>query len=234
MYTPPFSVTDEALNLLAAICAEQPACHRQALPYALDIQQLEQEHAAMGGEGKFRSSPPAPHWIPVLLEALLSWLKGTETHPLIRAAVFHYEMVKIRPFEAGNSMLAAKIQRHILQEFNPILADLPVNIAEEEYKNALAATDATAFVTLSLYAILAALRERKPVPRRGSALSNRSPMEQIKTYVKRHPGSKRPDIQAAFPTISARMLDRHLQSLRSTGDIEYRGSRKTGAYYPGV
>lgn len=37
------SVTDEALNLLAAICAEQPACHRQALPYTLDIQQLEQE-----------------------------------------------------------------------------------------------------------------------------------------------------------------------------------------------
>ena len=39
------------------------------------------------------------------------------------------------------------------------------------------------------------------------------------------------DIMAALPGISPRMLDRHLQTLRESGRIEYRGSRKTGAYF---
>ena len=92
--------------------------------------------------------------------------------------------------------------------------------------------DASEFVLLSLRAILAALQQEEPTVRPHNRIPRKtSPSDQLLAYLRRHPGSKRNDLLNALPELSARMLDRHLQALKDDGSIEYRGSRKTGAYF---
>ncbi|HBD02306.1 TPA: hypothetical protein DD448_01910 [Candidatus Collierbacteria bacterium] len=55
------------------------------------------------GEITFR--PPSPLEIPYHLGEFFSWLTspaGLSTHPLLRAGILHYELVRIHPFTDGN------------------------------------------------------------------------------------------------------------------------------------
>lgn len=55
------------------------------------------------GEITFR--PPAPIEVPHLIDELFSWMNsetGRAVHPLIRAGILHYELVRIHPFTDGN------------------------------------------------------------------------------------------------------------------------------------
>lgn len=224
MYTPPFRINSESMKLLAEIgpLPVAQACNWQ-------VGDVLKAHATIGGEARFRQSPPAPHWIPVLMEALLQWVNTSSTHPLIRAAVFRYELMRIHPFEAGDSYVAGYLEKSMRQT---VLGDLNVCITPEDYESAMAAADASDYIYVSLRAILAALQLKT----RGHTIKSptrrqQSPQEQIMRHLRRHPGSKRQDILAAIPALSARVLDRHLQTLREEQKIEYRGSRKTGAYY---
>lgn len=230
MYTPPFTVTDEALGFLVEIGAHLPKLQNSAESRNLSAAILCAEHAALGGSGQLRTTGPHPHWVPVLLAALLDWAQQTQTHPLIRSAVLHYELLSILPFASGNGRLAEQLHRRMLADFHPRFAELEVSIAPPDYNHALAAPDASELITLSLRAILAALKRH--TPERPRPPRRTSPAEQLLTYLRRHPGSKRQDIMTALPELSPRMLDRHLQNLKDSGQIEYRGSRKTGAYYP--
>ncbi len=173
----------------------------------------------MGGSGAFRTAPPCPHWVPVLVHALLEWLHNSPTHPIIRATIFHYELVQVRPFDAGNEELATALHQQLLSDWQPTLGRL-------QFPAALSCQDATAYVELTLQQMLEQLSETSPAP----AVC---PAEQsIIKHLQLHPGSKRQDLLAALPRLSARVMDRHLQHLREAGLIVYRGSRKTGAYYP--
>lgn len=231
MYKPPFSISPDVLKLLADIESTLENKEPGQPEPVLHMEDILQAHAAIGGEGRFRQSPPAPHWVPVLVAALLEWVNTSPIHRLIRAAVFHYELVRIRPFEAGNEKVAGQLEQIIRY---PLIGHCRVMLKNADYEAALAATDASAYVSVSLCAILAALRSRTS-PSLAPAHRKRrmSPQEQILHHIHRHPGSKRQDILAALPALSPRMLDRHLQTLREQQQIEYRGSRKTGAYFPG-
>ena len=46
--------------------------------------------------------PPEYIDIPILLEELVEYVNTTDNHPLIVAAVVHYQLVTIHPFEDGN------------------------------------------------------------------------------------------------------------------------------------
>lgn len=66
-----------------------------------------------GDEGVFSGEKcifvaPPPNMISGLMADLLSWVKNSEgkVHPLIMAAVFHYEFVFIHPFADGNGRMA--------------------------------------------------------------------------------------------------------------------------------
>lgn len=232
MYLPQFRVSDEVLRLVAEICTLLPS--RKTEPTSIDwnAEAICRQHAAMGGQGQFRTTGYRSHWIPVLMDALLHWLQASETHVLIRSAVFHYEFMAIRPFEAGNSPLATQLQHQILGIFHPRCAEVQTLVPSQEYEEALAAADASEFVLLSLRTILAALQQENPATRaRNRSQRKTTPGDQLLAYLRRHPGSKRSDLLNALPELSARMLDRHLQSLKDDGSIEYRGSRKTGAYF---
>jgi len=58
------------------------------------------------GEISFR--PPSPLEVPLALSNLFSWVntQGSGGHPLLRAGLFHYELVRIHPFTDGNGRTA--------------------------------------------------------------------------------------------------------------------------------
>ncbi|MCR5040795.1 MAG: Fic family protein [Clostridia bacterium] len=58
--------------------------------------------------------PPEYCDIPALLDELTEYVNTTDDHPLIVAAVVHYQLVTIHPFEDGNGRTARLISGYIL------------------------------------------------------------------------------------------------------------------------
>ena len=58
--------------------------------------------------------PPEYVDIPELLEELADYVNSTDDHPLIVAAVVHYQLVTIHPFEDGNGRTARLLSGYIL------------------------------------------------------------------------------------------------------------------------
>ena len=60
--------------------------------------------------------PPEYCDIPGLLDELVEYVNTTEDHPLIVAAVVHYQIVTIHPFEDGNGRTARLLSGYILDQ----------------------------------------------------------------------------------------------------------------------
>lgn len=58
--------------------------------------------------------PPDHSDIPVLLNELVDYVNTTDDHPLIVAAVVHYQLVTIHPFEDGNGRTARLMSGYVL------------------------------------------------------------------------------------------------------------------------
>ena len=58
--------------------------------------------------------PPEYCDIPELLDELVDYVNSTDDHPLIVAAVVHYQLVTIHPFEDGNGRTARLLSGYIL------------------------------------------------------------------------------------------------------------------------
>lgn len=58
--------------------------------------------------------PPEYSEIPELLDELVDYVNTTEDHPLIVAAIVHYQLVTIHPFEDGNGRTARLMSGYIL------------------------------------------------------------------------------------------------------------------------
>ena len=58
--------------------------------------------------------PPEYVDIPALLDELVEYVNSTDDHPLIIAAVVHYQLVTIHPFEDGNGRTARLLSGYIL------------------------------------------------------------------------------------------------------------------------
>ena len=58
--------------------------------------------------------PPEYSDIPVLLDELVEYVNMTDDHPLIVAAIVHYQLVTIHPFEDGNGRTARLLSGYIL------------------------------------------------------------------------------------------------------------------------
>jgi len=56
-----------------------------------------------------RFIPPLPIEVPYQLEEFVAWINGNEamkTHPVLKAGITHYELVRIHPFVDGNGRVA--------------------------------------------------------------------------------------------------------------------------------
>ncbi|MBQ4119103.1 MAG: Fic family protein [Clostridia bacterium] len=60
--------------------------------------------------------PPEYTDIPTLLDELVEYVNTTDDHPLIIAAVVHYQLVTIHPFEDGNGRTARLMSGYILDQ----------------------------------------------------------------------------------------------------------------------
>ena len=58
--------------------------------------------------------PPEYSEIPALLDELVEYVNTTDDHPLIIAAIVHYQLVTIHPFEDGNGRTARLMSGYIL------------------------------------------------------------------------------------------------------------------------
>lgn len=120
----------------------------------------------MKGEQVVHMAPPSNR-VKNLMSDLLSWLPSTDHHPLIVSSVFHYEFEFIHPFSDGNGRMGRLWQTLILSQWNPLLAQLPVEsmvyAQQDEYYQAInrstQATDSAPFIEFMLNNILAAIED---------------------------------------------------------------------------
>lgn len=64
--------------------------------------------------GKVDYIPPEYKDVPKLLDELITYVNTTEDHPLIVAAIVHYQLVTIHPFEDGNGRTARLLSGFII------------------------------------------------------------------------------------------------------------------------
>jgi Fic family protein len=102
-----------------------------------------------GDEGVFSGDKcifiaPPPERVHGLIKDLFSWMKKSEgkVHPLIMAAIFHYEFVFIHPFADGNGRMARLWHTAILYKWRSVFAYIPLESQierfQEDYYNAIA------------------------------------------------------------------------------------------------
>lgn len=94
------------------------------------------EEGVFSGEDCIFMAPPA-RLVPGLMEDLFSWMQREkdEIHPLILAAVFHYEFVFIHPFSDGNGRIARLWHTAILSRWKPVFAYIPLESQIEKFQD---------------------------------------------------------------------------------------------------
>ena len=75
-----------------------------------------------------------PKYIPELIRNLFLWLKNSKEHPLIKAAVFHYEFEFIHPFQDGNGRVGRLWHSLILSKWKYFFAWLPIESLVRKYQ----------------------------------------------------------------------------------------------------
>lgn len=116
-------------------------------------------------EGHILHFGTLPQYVPDLVMELLSWVKNSDVHMLIRSCVFHYEFELIHPFADGNGRVGRLWHTLLLSKWNPAFAWLPVesmiHAHQREYYAAIntanGAGESTAFIEFMLSTIKASL-----------------------------------------------------------------------------
>jgi len=79
---------------------------------------------------------PTHKLVPELMGNLFTWLNEKTYHPLILAAIFHYELEFIHPFMDGNGRMGRLWQTLILAKWNKVFYNLPMeNIIKKHQEN---------------------------------------------------------------------------------------------------
>lgn len=144
------------------------------------------EEGVFNGDKCIFMAPPA-RFVPGQMQDLFHWMKSNRNtvHPLILAAVFHYEFVFIHPFADGNGRMARLWHTVILSKWKPVFEYIPLESQIEKFQDgyyeAIAechiAGNSTRFIEFILEQIDLVLDEI----RRQSGCPN----ENISRYVKR-------------------------------------------------
>jgi Fic family protein len=111
---------------------------------------------------------PQAKRVPELMANLFAYMgRDTETHPLVRACVFHYELEFIHPFSDGNGRAGRLWQHVIASAYSPVFLHVPTESVIKDnqaaYYAVLARSDkaaeSTEFVEFRLHKLLEALQQ---------------------------------------------------------------------------
>jgi len=94
------------------------------------------EEGVFSGDKCIFMAPPA-RFVPHLMEQLFSWMnrERNKLHPLIMAAVFHYEFVFIHPYADGNGRIARLWHTALLYNWKNVFAYLPLESQIEKFQD---------------------------------------------------------------------------------------------------
>ncbi|MBS0206428.1 MAG: Fic family protein [Planctomycetes bacterium] len=121
-------------------------------------------------------APPADR-VPFLVQDILLFLQSDkQTHPIVKAAVMHYELEFIHPFEDGNGRIGRLWHTLVLSRYHPVFEYVPIESVirdrQVEYYAVLGQCDragnSTLFIEFSLTAtrdaLAATLNQLAPAP----------------------------------------------------------------------
>ena len=118
------------------------------------------------GDRLLYRAPDAEDVVP-MMERLFTWGRTSNTHPAIKAAVVHFFIEAIHPFEDGNGRMGRLWQNVVLERYDRSFSMVPVESCigsrQEEYYQVLQRCheldpqDCTEFIEFSLSAILESL-----------------------------------------------------------------------------
>ena len=147
--------------------------HNTAHTVAYSVSAMQNIHGVlMAGlskeAGRFTSNATAGRLIRDF-ENIVEWLKDSKENMLIKACVFHYELITLKPFSEGNEHVARIWHMFLLNQKNGayvsdrIPAMRVISERRQEYYDILAIADKvvgrTKFIEFILQAILYAMRE---------------------------------------------------------------------------
>lgn len=94
------------------------------------------EEGVFNGDQCIFMAPPA-RFVPGQMEELFDWMNRSRgiVHPLIMAAVFHYEFVFIHPFTDGNGRMARLWHTALLMQWKPIFEYIPLESQIEKFQD---------------------------------------------------------------------------------------------------
>jgi Fic family protein len=181
------------------------------------------------GSKVVHTAPPADR-VEWLVKDLFAWSRKTkDEHPLIRAAVVHYELAFIHPFMDGNGRSARFWQHVALVHYAPVFEFVPmesvIQSRQADYYGSLAKSDeagaSTPFIEFSLQALHDALaqllEEVRPLPLNAAGRLSQG---------REHFGSdlfSRKEYMALYKTLSSAQASRDLRSGVDEGTLVSEG-----------
>lgn len=180
---------------------------------------------------------PPPSQVVRLVEQLLGFVDGDrETHPIVKAAVTHYELEFIHPFSDGNGRVGRLWEHRILLDVHPVFEHVPVESVvrarHAAYYAALGTADrsgdAAPFLLFSLTAMRDALTEFIAELRPGPATAA-TRLERARAHFEKREFS-RADYARLFPSLSAPTASRDLRAGVDEGALARRGDKATTRY----
>jgi Fic family protein len=200
--------------------------------------------------------PPPPTEVAFYLDELFTWLNsedGKKTHPLIRAGILHYELVRIHPFTDGNgrtsralALLLLFLEGYQVKKFFA-LEEYYDNHPEEYYTALQSVTQSSGDLThwLEYFTLGIAIefnRVKELVQKLSLDLRLKTTMgghqitltdRQIKLveYLEKHGSVGMGDARDLLPDVSEDTVLRDLRDLVTKGLILKRGNTKGAKYY---
>lgn len=187
--------------------------------------------------GKVAHVAPQPNRMGMLIETLFEFVRTEPTvHPLIKSALFHYEVEFIHPFADGNGRMGRLWQQVLLMDYHSLFEfvsiESVVKAYQEDYYAALSRSDkaghSTVFVEFSLTTILSSLEQliETVKPTKPTAQDR---IQQAKRFFQDTPFSRK-DYCAHFPSISTATASRDLRQAVERGMLQKRGDKALTQY----
>lgn len=178
-------------------------------------------------------------YVPDLMAQLMTWLKESKLHPLVKSCIFHYEFEFIHPFADGNGRTGRLWQSLILQNWKELFAWLPVETLvhehQEEYYDVLGradkAGDSSEFVEFMLRMIRDALKEVSENQNRDVVVNvavNVVTNEDKVIALLRQDGKLTAKVLASSLGLTQRQIQRILANLKEKNKIIRHGSSRNG------